>query len=238
MSGLSSELVEASGIGPADRAAMFALMDTVYAGMTRDAFEADLAGKDTAIMLRTPSGALAGFSTQRLMSVEAGGTRVDGVFSGDTVIHPDHWGSPALLQAFSRAFITDRTPPLQWFLISKGHRTYRMLTTFFQHYHPSRREPTPEAAARVMDAYAAALCPDDYNPATRVIEYRHPKDRLRAGVAGVTERELRNPDVDFFVRANPGWAEGHDLVCLCELSPANLVPRMRPVLLGADWEAR
>jgi hypothetical protein len=238
MSELITELVAASDIGPADRDAMFALMDAVYAGMGRAAFEEDLAAKDTCITLRTPSGALVGFSTQQRLSVETGGTRIDGIFSGDTVIHPDHWGSPALFQAFSRAFITDRTPPLQWFLISKGHRTYRMLTTFFQRYYPSRREPTPDAARRIMDAYATALYPDDYNPASGVIEYRRPKDRLRDGVAGIAERDLRNPDVTFFVHANPGWAQGQDLVCLCELTLDNLVPRMRPLLLGADAEAR
>lgn len=238
MSELITELVEVSGIGPADRDAMFALMDAVYAGMGRAAFEEDLAAKHTCITLRTPSGALVGFSTQQRLSVEVDGTRVEGVFSGDTVIRPDHWGSPALFQAFSRAFITDRTPPQQWFLISKGHRTYRMLTTFFQRYHPSRRVPTPDAARRIMDAYASALYPGDYNPASGVIEYRNPKDRLRDGVAGVAERDLRNPDVAFFVHANPGWAQGHDLVCLCELTPGNLTPRMRPLLLGAGAENR
>jgi hypothetical protein len=51
-------------------------------------------------------------------------------------------------------------------------------------------------------------------------------------VAGISERELRVPDIAFFAAANPGWVEGHDLVCLCALTPDNLRPAMRPLLLG------
>lgn len=75
-----------------------------------------------------------------------------------------------------------------------------------------------------MRAYAEALFPGDYNPGTGVLEYRTAKDRLRD--TGLTERDLADPDVAFFAARNPGWVHGHDLVCLTELSPANLVPAM------------
>lgn len=234
MSGLLGEVVDAAALTRTDRAALFALMTQVYDGVDRTTFERDLTAKDECILLRTPAGETVGFSTQRFLTVEAAGRRVDGVFSGDTVIRPDHWGSPALFQAFARRYIVHRDPPREWFLISKGHRTYRMLTTFFAEFWPSRHAPTPDAARAVMDAYALALYPDDYNPSSGVIEYRVPHDRLRPGVAGTTERDLRNPDVAFFATRNPGHARGHDLVCLCELTPANLKPRMRPLLLGAE----
>lgn len=231
MSDLTPQVVDAAALTPDDREAMFALMERVYDGVTREAFDRDLAGKHECIVLRTASGELVGFSTQQFLTVEVDGRRVDGVFSGDTVIHPDHWGSPALLQAFTRRYF-DHDPPLQWFLVSKGHRTYRMLTTFFEEFWPRRGHPLPDAARAVRDAYARALYPDDYDADAGVLAYRTPKDRLREGVAGVTERDLRNPDVAFFVERNPGHALGHDLACLAELSPANLKPRMRRVLLG------
>ena len=231
MTGLTPEVVDAAALTPADRDAMFSLMELVYDGVTRDAFDRDLAGKDECIVLRAESGELVGFSTQLFLTVEVDGRRVEGVFSGDTVIRPDHWGSPALMQAFTRRYF-DHDPPLQWFLVSKGHRTYRMLTTFFEEFWPHRGHPTPDAARALMDAYARALYPDDYDADAGVLAYRTPKDRLREGVAGVAERDLRNPDVAFFVARNPGHALGHDLVCLAELSPANLKARMRGVLLG------
>ena len=260
MSQLRSEVLPASALTAAEKDAMFALMDVVYLGVTRDRFERDLAGKDECIVLRAATGELAGFSTQRFLTVDVDAARaapllggpatervsgpatgpasgpatgrvsVDGVFSGDTVIHPAHWGSPALFQAFARRYITDEGPPRWWFLISKGHRTYRMLPTFFQRFWPNRHEPTPDAAQAIMAAYAEALFPGDLDGG--VLAYHHPTDRLRPGMAGISERDLRIPDVAFFAGANPGWAEGHDLVCLCELTPGNLRPAMRPVLLG------
>nr|NLI49018.1 hypothetical protein [Propionibacterium sp.] len=226
------DVVAAADLTTADIDAMFALMDLVYDGMRREAFEADLAGKDEAIVLRTDAGRLVGFSTQRALSVRVGEARAAGVFSGDTVIHPEHWGSPALLQAFARRYIVEREEPFWWFLVSKGHRTYRFLSTFFTTFWPDRRSPTPPAARAVMDAYATALFPDDYDAERGVLAYRTPKDRLRPGIAGVGARDLTNPDVAFFVARNPGHALGHDLVCLCDLAPANLKPRMRPILLG------
>lgn len=233
---LRAEILDAAALSASARDAMFAVMTLVYDGVSRDAFERDLDCKDECIVLRTPAGDLVGFSTQKLLTVEVpdvdGVRQVSGVFSGDTVIQPDHWGSPALLQAFSRRYIAERDEPLWWFLIVKGPRTYRFLPTFFTTFWPDRRTPTPPGARAIMDAYADALYPDDYHRDSGVIAYRTPKDRLRAGVAGITERDLRNPDVAFFAARNPGHALGHDLVCLCELSPGNLKPRMRPVLLG------
>ena len=231
---LHSAVVAIPELTPADADAMFALMDLVYAGMRREAFEADLAGKDEAIVLRTDAGRLVGFSTQRTMTVRVGDATAAGVFSGDTVIHPDHWGSAALLQAFARRYIVERDEPFWWFLVSKGHRTYRFLPTFFTTFWPDRRSPTPPGARAIMDAYATALFPGDYDAGRGVLAYRTPKDRLRPGLAGITARDLKNPDVAFFVARNPGHPLGHDLVCLCDLAPANLKPRMRPILLGAE----
>jgi hypothetical protein len=112
-----SEVLLVADLSGRDRDEMFALMDVVYEGVTRAAFERDLAGKDECIVLRKASGEVAGFSTQRFVSVEVdaarvapltgderttGTTTLAGLFSGDTVIHPDHWGTPVLFQTFAR----------------------------------------------------------------------------------------------------------------------------------------
>ncbi|HEY3409818.1 MAG TPA: hypothetical protein VGK53_16745 [Propionicimonas sp.] len=244
MSGLFSQVVPVAELTAVDRDTMFALMDLVYVGVTRELFEDDLDGKDECIVLRSHDSTLAGFSTQRFLTVlvdagraapllgrtASGTVPVDGVFSGDTVIHPDHWGSPALFQAFARRYIVDDGPPRWWFVICKGHRTYRIMPTFFNTFWPNRHGQTPDGATAIMESYAESLYPGDL--VEGVLAYHSPKDRLRPGVAGISERELRVPDIAFFAAANPGWVEGHDLVCLCELTPDNLRPAMRPLLLG------
>jgi hypothetical protein len=186
----------------------------------------DLTEKDEAIILRGPDGDLVGFSTQRRITVDG----VAGIFSGDTVVHPAHRGSPALLRTFARRYIFAPAEPLHWFLVSKGYRTYRMLPSCFRRYWPSRHEPIPDDARALMTRYATSLFPDDYNPATGVLEYRTAKDRLRQ--VTLSSGELVTPDVAFFVAANPGWVHGHDLVCLTRLTPDNLRPAMVDALRG------
>jgi hypothetical protein len=245
-----SEVLPVADLSCRDRDQMFSLMDVVYEGVTRAAFEHDLAGKDECIVLRTSGGEVAGFSTQRFVTVQVdtatvapltgddptpGLTTIDGLFSGDTVIHPDHWGTPVLFQTFARRYVTDDGPPRWWFLVSKGHRTYRIMPTLFQRFWPNRHGPTPDAALEVMTTYAEALYPGDL--VGGVLAYHRATDRLRPGVAGISESNLRVPDIAFFAAANPGWVLGHDLVCLCELTPDNLRPSMRPMLLGVGQRA-
>lgn len=232
MSELVGEVTTPQLLGEADLEAMFAIMDRVYAGMTREYFVCDLAAKDEVILLRTPSGQIGGFSTQQILKLSGELGPVTGVFSGDTVIAPEHWGTPVLFQTFARRYIRHRPQPWYWFLIVKGHRTYRLLPTFFVDYWPHRKHPTPDWAQNLMHAYASRLYPDDYDPDSGVVAYRQAKDRLRTGVAGLTEQVLRNPEAAFFAERNPGHRLGHDLVCLSILDPDNLRPRHRGLLLG------
>jgi hypothetical protein len=46
--------------------------------------------------------------------------------------------------------------------------------------------------------------------------------RLRDDLCRVPAGRLRDPHVAFFVTRNPGWRRGNELVCLCDVSRANL----------------
>ncbi|WP_420175460.1 hypothetical protein [Luteococcus sp. OSA5] len=231
MSGpLRSEVVAVGAVDERLRAQMLALMQLVYEGVDERAFHRDLADKDECILLWTPAGRLVGFSTQKVVHVELQGQRVEGLFSGDTVVHPDHWGSPDLFQAFARRYVVEE-PSRWWFLVSKGHRTYRMMTLFFSDFYPDRRRPTPAWEQQVMDAYASQLFGAEHDAARGVLAYRAPKDRLRPEYVR-REQTARHPDAVHFERLNPGYVEGHDLVCLARLSPSNLRPALRARLLG------
>ena len=60
--------------------------------------------------------------------------------------------------------------PLYWFLLVKGHRTFRYLPvfgkSFYPHWSVDRDDLRPLA-----DALALEMFPDDYNPATGVVEF-------------------------------------------------------------------
>ena len=75
---------------------MFTLLDTHFAGVTRERFERDLTEKNWALLLREPSGRLVGFTTLAVYETAATGSPVSVVYSGDTIVDPIAWSSTAL----------------------------------------------------------------------------------------------------------------------------------------------
>lgn len=213
---------------------MFMLMNEFYDNMSMDVFRKDLDSKDYCLLLTNETGEIVGFTTQKILSFSLDGEMIHGVFSGDTIIHRDYWGSLEMYVVFSRFFFefAKKYDRFYWFLISKGYKTYRILPVFFSEFYPSCGKAVPPLEKAVMDAYASILYPDEYNPETGVIQYAAAKDKLKDGIADITEKELRNPDIRFFIEANPDYRKGNDLVCLARLDEDSLQPRARGLLFG------
>lgn len=224
---MTTRLVKPYELSPAERDQMYHLMTKHYDAVERAAFERDLADKTAVIVLETDR--IVGFSTQKIIS-PAG---IKAVFSGDTIIDQAHWGSQHLAQAFARHFFDWPDGPLVWFLISKGFKTYRYLPTFFQRFYPRHDQATPPDVKQLIDKLAGELFPEDYNPACGVIEYRQGKDRLKLALQDLSQRP-HDPDFNFFVRANPGYLDGHDLACITWLERPNLRPGRERLLFGTE----
>ena len=216
-------------------ARMFALMELFYTHMHEAVFLRDLGRKDFCLLLYDEGGELQGFSTQQLLRLQVGERIVHGVFSGDTIIHKAHWGSSEIFKVFARFFLPhgEAHAFFYWFLTSKGYKTYKILPTFFKRFYPNVREDTPQEVQRVIDAFGAALYPEEYEPESGRIVYRGVKDALRPGVADVTEQRLRDRDTAFFVSRNPTYLQGTDLACIAELKAANLKPAAWRLLRSA-----
>jgi hypothetical protein len=218
-----------------DRAvgAMYDLYAKYYEATSPSLFEADLHSKDFVITLREPSGALAGFSTLAILEAEIGGTALRAVYSGDTVIDHAHWGTQALAFTWIRfaGSIKARSPerPLYWFLIVKGHRTYRYLSAFSIDFYPHWHSPTPMLAREIMDGLARRRFGRAYDAARGVVSFPQSRGHLKAEWTVVEPAEASRRDVSFFLRSNPGYARGDELVCLTELAPQNLRPLARRV---------
>ena len=214
-------------------AAMFELYDSYYDASSRALFEADLGNKHFVVMLREPSGALAGFSTLAVLEAEVEDRRLRAIYSGDTIIDHAHWGTQALAFTWIRfaGAIKAWAPqlPLYWFLIVKGHRTYRYLSAFSIDFHPHWQAPTPAPARAIMDALAARRFGDAYDPARGVVSFTQSRGHLRSEWALVEAAEAARPDVAFFLGSNPGYRHGDELVCLTELCSGNLRPLARRV---------
>src|SRR5436309_2239183 len=152
---LVGELVPTVRVTPAQRDAMFALMERHYENVHRARFDADLDEKDWVILLRDRgTGEIGGFSTQMLLDADVDGRPIKALFSGDTIVDRDRWGDSALSHVWGRLALAliDRAgeTELYWFLISKGFRTYRFLPVFFHEFYPRHDRPTPGWAKGVI----------------------------------------------------------------------------------------
>ncbi|MCP5155255.1 MAG: hypothetical protein H6983_13885 [Ectothiorhodospiraceae bacterium] len=213
--------------------AMHRLYHRYYAGADRARFEADLAAKHWALVLREPSGAVRGFSTFHVGEERVDDTPVRVVFSGDTVVDHRWWGQQALAFAWLRATgqLWAEAPerPLLWLLIVKGHRTYRYLGTFARTHVPHWTQPPDPWLRHALDVLAARRFGDAYDRERGVVAFGRSHGHLRPGWAWPDARERARPDVAFFLRRNPGFTRGEELACVTRLAPDNLRPLARRV---------
>ncbi len=209
-----------NALSPAEIRDMHRLMEENYEAVPRDQFDRDLAAKDEVLLLHDDAGAVCGFTT---LAWNPTGRLDEGdiLFSGDTIIDRQHWGTQELVRAFCRRAGQWRAAsrrPLFWFLISKGHRTYLYLPLFARRFHPH-----PEQAEASWQALAGRIAEsmfgDCWKPAQGVIRFPSSHGHLRESL---TDGNLENPWIARFNRLNPHHAAGEELVCLTEMDEANL----------------
>ena len=161
---------------------------------------------------------------QRLRSSARGDRRasIRAIYSGDTIIERAYWGTQALAFTWLRfaGTVKAQVPdcPLYWFLIVKGHRTYRYLSAFSIDFYPHWQMPTPPWAQSIMTGLARRRFNDAYDAERGVVSFPQSRGHLRPVWAEIEPEEAARPDVAFFLRSNPGYVRGDELVCLTELS--------------------
>lgn len=228
-----------------ERSQMYKLLAGYFANVTRPHFEADLAEKESVILLAdTATSQIQGFSTLMQLRLTVDEQPIVAFFSGDTIIQRDYWGEAELPRLWGRhVFSLAETMPetrAYWFLISSGYKTYRFLPVFFREFYPTYVRSTPPAIKRIINALACAKFPAEYDSERGIIRLAQAAP-LRPGVAEITDRRLKDPHVAFFVAANPGHAHGDQLPCLVELIRSNLTTAGRRMLGEEsrleDWKA-
>lgn len=228
MAKLTANIRNCGSLAETEVASMYQLFSGYYECTSPALFEADLAEKTHVIVLHSET-KLCGFSTLSLLESNQHDklpTQCRVLFSGDTIIHHDHWGEQALALAFCNfaGQVKAQQPkiPLYWFLISKGYRTYRYLHLFSKVYWPSfRNEPMPELQ-HLLDTLASKKFGDCYDAATGLIRFPQSRGHLRTNWADIRDNMLERPEVKFFLQSNPRYTEGEELACITTLEKGNL----------------
>ena len=217
-------LVARAALTRGQRAEMFALLERHFDGVTRGQFDVDLDRKQWVITLRCQD-RLVGFTTLRVSTSSFDDAPITVLYSGDTIVAPEAWGTPALARAWIAGVnqIRERAPERRcfWLLLTSGFRTYRFLPVFWREFHPRCDQPTPAATQRRLAQLAAEEYGAKFDPRAGIVRFDRPQT-LRGPLAVIPAGRATNPHVAFFLARNPGHARGDELACLTEITERNL----------------
>ncbi len=223
-------LLPRAALSRTQRDEMFALLSRHFEGVTREQFERDLAEKNWVVEVRRDT-RLLGFSTLLVCATKFDGRALTAIYSGDTIVAPEAWGSPALARTWiaSVNYLCAAAPSrtCYWLLLTSGFRTYRFLPVFWREFFP--RHDAPSGSHRLLDHLARARYGERYDAAAGIVRFPKPQ-RLRGQLREVPEGRTADADIAFFLARNPGHADGDELACLTEISEANLTPAGRRMI--------
>lgn len=202
---------------------MYKLFSTYYDNHTLQTFEHDLFEKNHVILLRdTKDKSIQGFSTLLRVPLKKAGKNVIGVYSGDTVISKDYWGSGALgIEFLTYLWKLKMQKPgtaVYWFLISKGYKTYLLMANNFATHYPRYEEETPDVYKTLMKDFYEMKFGEHYHPDKDIISYEGKSCALKEHVADITPELMAQPRVTFFQNKNPHWKDGHELTCIAKMT--------------------
>jgi hypothetical protein len=221
-SSLKASFRRMKDIAPNEILQMHGLFQGFYEHADMNTFVRDLSKKTGAVLVHDKkSGQLMGFSTVAEIPLWDGEQEAIGVFSGDTIMHPDHWGDRALKDGFAgymaRTMVMNPLTPVYWLLISKGYKTYLLLANNFLDYYPRHDKPNDPKHRRLIEAYCNKLFPGKYDAEREVLDFGQNSQCLKDDVAPITAEMARlNPAIGYFEERNPEWWRGVELPCIAE----------------------
>jgi hypothetical protein len=250
---LSVSVVSISALDKETIEQMWQIFDTYYLDVDRARFETDLLAKNDVFLLRDADNlTLQGFSTVRVFEERINNRKCVAIYSGDTIIRREYWGQTALQKAFylyiTRVFLANPFTPVYWFLISKGYKTYLLLSRNFPDYWPSHRAETPAFENALIDRLSQKMFGDSWKPDLGVLKFDTPMGKLKGEVAPITESMCQHADIKYFIEKNPGHGHGDELCCLGKVDlslalhyPAKLLkkrPSLSQIVGWLPWPVR
>ena len=191
---------------------MHHLFSEYYEGHPFEVFKRDLLEKDDVIILKD----------QKTKEIQENNKTYHGIYSGDTVIANEYWGSPVLGITFLKYLwwnkIKNPIRPLYWFLISKGYKTYLIMANNFPVHYPRFESKTGEHHKKLMDTFYTLKFKGDYNIDKGLIIPSGETCHLKNEVSDIDNELLKIPRIKFFKDKNLDWQKGHELCCIAEMT--------------------
>jgi len=206
--------------------AMYTIMEVYYGNTSLDSFSGELQKKQDVVVLLDKQSNIRGFTTFAVFMYDS---QTQLIYSGDTIVEKEYWGRHDLSQTWinhAMVYAEKFHGMTYWFLLSKGYKTYKYLNTFFKEYYPRVDTETPDKIQCIMDTFAKQQYGDKYQNGIWLAG----NDYLRDEYDYTNEVAGRDKNTAFFLNKNPGYMNGDELICLCEISVDNLNKSGRRVL--------
>lgn len=202
---------------------MFSIFSKYYESVDFDKFQYDLSKKTDVMLLYDTSlkgEQLIGFST--ILRIRCKTTiAYTALFSGDTVVEKEYWGRKDLQKAFFFYILQTKIlyfwRPVYWFLISKGYKTYMMMLNNFKYTYPCRLDHTPELEQAILDEFYSNMFENLFDKSQGIIASAQGKDFVKEGYTDISDEDLANEDIQFFLNKNPEFDKGSELACITKI---------------------
>jgi hypothetical protein len=206
-------------ISDADIQEMHHIFIKYYNHTDLNTFTRDIRNKQYVLLITHPvSGIIVGFTTIAIINLTYKRKNVLGLFSGDTILEKEFWGSRRWQLTWVwfclKLKVMNFRVPFFWLLISKGYKTYLLMANNFNHYYP-RLDREDEQLADIVDLYCEQLFPGQYIKELRILDFGDKYQSLQSHVAEISSHLKENhPKIKYFEELNPDWRRGTELPCV------------------------
>lgn len=228
---LNGSVISAKTISLDDINEMYQLFIQYYDNADFDTFKTDLNKKDAVFMIRRKdNNDIAGFSTIVKKKIDGlkKGRNSYAVFSGDTIVGKEFWGTTVLHFTAVRYIIMEKlknpASSIYWFLICKGYKTYLIMANNFNNYYPRFDNEDDPKMKGVLRTLCMKFFPEYYDEKSGLLIFGDSSMKLKENVAEITEEmKKKNSKIKYFEKMNPTWQNGTELPCTVELTFASIL---------------
>ncbi|MDA4847190.1 hypothetical protein [Hoeflea poritis] len=214
------------------REEMLAVFEGQYDCVNRRQFWNDLSEKTHVILVRDQDNRVRGFSTAVVWHHIHNDQPIRILFSGDTAVDSNAQGHMALPITWMRFAGTIRSEApetkLYWLLTTKGYRTYRFMPLFFRDFWPHWERACQQSEyERLGDAIGQRFFKENYHSDSGLIVYGGSNYTVKSEPYAIPAKDLKRPDVRYFLKRNGNYEFGDELLCLGLLDQRNIRTGLR-----------
>ncbi|MCO6487779.1 MAG: hypothetical protein J5I98_05135 [Phaeodactylibacter sp.] len=225
--------IVANDLSDAVKEEMWAVYRNYY-HYTRDSFMARIAGNNY-YSFYTLNGKIIGFTGLRISRAVIDSKKHLFIYFGQTVIDKAHRGKSLipvtgarLYLMFWREILSSRT---FFWADALTYKAYLVFAKSLEEFYPTYQQKNPQHIQKVIDYIGQEHYGKDYNFGLGTVS----KDQVLVNdpCASIPLKYRKDPDIRFYVQANPGYTRGQGLITLAPLSGTNFMKLARRLMMKA-----